>query len=232
MSIKQTMAGWRRYVNENQRRAADEHLWEQHVEGRQFSEYARRYANQILAEKLFSLDEKKIDIKKSGLVKDLIAAGKWEKPTAKEFKEVLSKSEMPEMLTNYSIGELSKMDLFKLTGHDIGFALKQFSNPYTNTPEGGTSEIVAVHNNEPMVGGVGKVLMKAAIDSGGCYLDHFDGFLTDLYGSIGFKEYLRFDFDADYAPAGFEEKHGPRDVIFRHLPPCQPPVKPDEEQKD
>ena len=77
MSTKETMARWRRYVNENQRRAADEHLWEQHVEGHQFSEYARRYANQILAEKLFSLDEKKIDVKKSGLVKDLIAAGKW-----------------------------------------------------------------------------------------------------------------------------------------------------------
>lgn len=126
----------------------------------------------------------------------------------------MEKSKHKEMLTPYSTNELSKMKLYKLNGYNIGFALKK--------RDGGYKEIVAVHNNEPEIKNVGKELMKAAIKYGGCYLDHFDGHLSAFYDSLGFEEYDRDKFDAQYDQDGsFRNKYGESDVIYRKLKNCK-----------
>jgi len=145
----------------------------------------------------------------------LIKNNQWEEPNPKIFRESLSKSKHKLMLTDYTETELSNMKLFKLKGYDIGFALKNNEKkPY--------SEIVAVFNNEPNISNIGNYLMQAAIDNGGCYLDHFDTEkLSTLYKSIGFEEYDRFSYDPQYDPNGqFRKKYGEVDVIFRKHKSC------------
>lgn len=134
--------------------------------------------------------------------------------TPEEFQESLMKSKHPDMLTPYSLSELSRMKLFKIPDMDIGYALKEFDNE-------GYKELVAVHNNEPDVNGIGKELIKSAIRNGACYLDHFDGFLTSLYQSMGFEEYNREPYNPEYDPSGsFKSKYGESDVIYRKHRSC------------
>jgi hypothetical protein len=159
----------------------------------------------------YSINENN-DKKKESVIEG-IKNDDWEKHDPVRFKNALDKSKHKEMLTDYSISELNKMKLFKLTGYDIGYALKEKNNKY--------SEIVAVFNNEPDVKGIGRVLIESAIKNGGCYLDHFDGFLNSLYGSMGFVEYDRYNFDPQYDTDGkFREKYGEADVIFRKHKNC------------
>lgn len=134
--------------------------------------------------------------------------------TPEEFYESLMKSKHPDMLTPYSVSELSKMKLFKIPDMDIGYALKEFGNE-------GYKELVAVHNNEPDVKGIGKDLVQSAVKNGACYLDHFDGFLTSLYQSMGFDEYKREPYNSEYDPDGkFKSKYGESDVIYRKHRSC------------
>ena len=132
----------------------------------------------------------------------------WEPQNPKAFHTALNKSKHGAMLTPYSVSELSKMNLFKLNGYDIGFALKELNGEF--------QEIVGVFNNEPEIKGIGKELVKASIRNGGRYLDHFDGYLSGLYHSLGFEEYKRDKFDPQYDEDGsFRAKYGPADVIYR-----------------
>ena len=117
------------------------------------------------------------------------------------------------MTTVYPTSELSKMKLYKIEGMNVGFAIKE--------KDGKMQEIVAVHNNEPDVGGVGNLLVEKALAYGGCFLDHFDtGALSTLYSSMGFEEYDKYDFDPQYVSAEFIEKYGEADVIFRKHKNC------------
>jgi len=120
-----------------------------------------------------------------------------------EFLASLSKSRRPEYLTQYSLGELAAMDLYKLEGFDIGFAISS------------DGDIVAVHNNEPDVKGIGDELIQAAIRKGGYKLDHFDGPLSDYYERNGFIEYHREPYDPSIS--GGKMLPGNPDVIFRKL---------------
>jgi hypothetical protein len=132
----------------------------------------------------------------------------WEQEDPTVFHASLNKSRHGAMLTPYSVSELSKMKLFKLSGYDIGFALKELNDEF--------QEIVGVFNNEPEVKGIGKELVKASIRNGGKYLDHFDGYLSGLYQSLGFEEYKRDKFEPQYDEDGsFREKYGAADVIYR-----------------
>lgn len=70
-------------------------------------------------------------------------------------------------------------------------------------------------NNSP-IRGIGDAMVQSAVRMGGKYLDHFDGFLTDLYSRNGFVEYNRVPYDPQYDPNGeFKNKYGPVDVIYR-----------------
>lgn len=162
-----------------------------------------------------TLDEVETAVATRDEVISALRQGEWSEPDAVEFHRALSKSKHSQMLTPYSTSELSKMKLFKLKDYDIGFALKQFE-------DGTYSEIVSVFNNEPGISNIGKELMQAAIDNGGCYLDHYDGFLSNLYKSMGFEEYKRYNFDPQYDPDGsFASKYGKADVIFRKHKNCK-----------
>lgn len=144
-----------------------------------------------------------------------ISNGDWEEPQNPEsFKNSMGLSKHKEMLTLYSTDDLNQMRLFKLNGYNIGFALKKKDGDY--------KEIVAVHNNEPDIKNVGKELMKSAIKNGGCYLDHFDGYLSSFYGSLGFEEIGRDKFNAQYDQDGsFKNKYGEVDVIYRKHKNCK-----------
>jgi hypothetical protein len=160
-----------------------------------------------------SLDESNSDLQKD--VIDAIKTGDWETPNASTYRTAYyDNSKHKKMLTNYSTSELGKMKLFKLKGYDIGYALKKRNGKF--------SEIVAVFNNEPDVKGIGEDLVKSAIRNGGCYLDHYDGFLTGLYSKLGFIEYDRYAFDPQYDPDGsFRKQYGEKDVIFRKHRNCK-----------
>lgn len=131
-----------------------------------------------------------------------------------EFYDAFMKSNRMEMLTPYTKDELKSMKLFKLNGYDIGYALKKYNDGDEY------NEIVSVFNNSG-IGGIGKELIKSAIRNGGCYLDHYDGFLSDLYSSMGFEEIDRYSFDPQYDPEGtFREKYGESDIIVRKHKDC------------
>ena len=126
-----------------------------------------------------------------------------------DFFNSLNKSKHALMLTPYTKSELKSMKLFKVKGHNVGFALKK--------KDGKFQELVAVHNNTD-INGVGKDLVKSAIRMGAKYLDHFDGFLTDFYEELGFKEISRDKYDAQYDEGGkFAKKYGEKDIIYRKL---------------
>ena len=144
----------------------------------------------------------------------LIKNNEWEKPDSQRFYESLKKTKHGAMLTDYTPQELSMMKLFKLKGFDIGYALKKFNNK-------GFKEIVAVFNNSG-IAGIGQVLLQSAINNGGCYLDHFDGMLSNLYSGMSFLEYNRDKFDPQYDPNNtFRSKYGVQDVIYRVHKNCQ-----------
>jgi hypothetical protein len=185
---------------------------------------ARRLAvqyNTILAEDLFSLDEGRDEEKSAEAIRK-IKAGEWEAASASAFAASLTcegadsdscHNKHPEMTAGYGTSELAKMDLYKVKGMNIGFALKE--------KDGRRQEIVTVHNNEPGVGGVGKLLMETAIATGGCFLDHYaTPALDNLYASMGFEEYERWDFDPQYVSDEFVKKYGETDVVLRKHKSC------------
>lgn len=149
------------------------------------------------------------DIDKRDDVIELIKTNKFDN-NPYHFYKSLGQSKHQGMLTNYSLEDLNKMHTFKLEGYNIGFALKQFEDK-------GFSEIVALHNNEPSIKGIGELLVKSAVSNGGKYLDHFDGFLTGLYSKLGFEEYKRDKYNENYISnkEDFEKKYGKPDVIYR-----------------
>lgn len=186
----------------------DEILNKSHILG--FPESKEHYSileNQMVAfENIFKESLLEFESNKQDVI-DRLEKAEWD-TDIKEFYKSFKKAKHSEMLTEYSLADFSKMKTFKLKNYNIGFALKKFQNK-------GYSEIVAVHNAEPNIGGIGQALMKAIVKEGGLYLDHYDGFLSDLYTKAGFVEYHRLKFDIQYSTKSFVDKYGEKDVIFR-----------------
>ena len=183
----------------------------------EYIEKIKQYENLLLTNKLsinlFETDELNENDSERKLVIELIKKGSFDSDS-KDFLISLKKSNHIKMLTVYSISELNKMKIFKLKGYDIGFALKLKNGKY--------SEIVCVHNNEQNIKAVGDELIKYAIKMGGCYLDHFDGHLTDFYQKLGFVEYDRDSYNPIYDKNGeFKKKYGEQDVIYRIYKGCK-----------
>lgn len=138
-------------------------------------------------------------------VLDLIKNNKFEINKYSEFSKALYKSSRKSYLSEYSLDEFKDMTTYKVVGYDIGYAIKN------------DGDIVSVFNNSN-VRGVGKELVKSAIRNGGTKLDHFDGYLSGFYEELGFKEYMRYKWDDQYAPKDWDyEKNGRPDVIMRKL---------------
>jgi hypothetical protein len=143
--------------------------------------YEKRYIDQLLMEDVVKEDT----YENKNEIIEKISNGGWE-TTPEEFLNSVNSSKRVEYMTSYTIEELSTFKLFKLEGYNIGFALKE-------------DDIILVHNNEG-IGGIGKLLINKAIEFGGNKLDHFDGFLTGFYRSLGFVMYSNDFFLDEYAP--------------------------------
>lgn len=147
--------------------------------------YKKLYFNQLLMEDVVNnrMNENKVDIINK------ISSGDWNN-NVDNFIESIGVSKRSEFLSTYTIEELESFKLFKLEGYNIGFALKE-------------DDIILVHNNEE-IGGIGKLLINKAAQFGGSKLEHFDGFLTGFYKSLGFNLYSNDFFADEYAPGNWK----------------------------
>ena len=139
----------------------------------------------------------------------------WERNNYDNFINSMRLSKRLEYLTDYTPEYFAENDVqtYKLKGYNIGFALKPYS---TETGEQ-CVDIISVHNNSN-IKNIGKYLVEAAIKNGGNTLDHFDGFLSKFYESLGFEEYARYKWDEQYAPKNWNYNvYGTPDVICRKL---------------
>jgi hypothetical protein len=111
--------------------------------------------------------------------------------TPEEFLASVKASSRVEFMTPYTEEELSTINLFKVEGFNIGFAVKE------------DGDIILVHNNEK-VGGIGRLLIEKAVEKGGTKLDHFDGFLTGFYRELGFRLESNYPFVDEWTPEGWK----------------------------
>jgi len=157
----------------------------------------------VYSEYLLSLDVFDNINENTSYVIDMIKNGEFEEQSIglpELFLESLNSTSRSGFLTPYTISDLGDMDLFKLKGLNIGFAIK-----------GG--DIISVHNNENSVRGIGRELLKQCVAKGGRKLDHFDGYLTGFYKSMGFVEVKekRLYWDNQYQPMDW--KHEPINIF-------------------
>lgn len=123
------------------------------------------------------------------------------------FLDSLHQSSRMEYLTDYTKQQLEKeFTTYKVNGYDCGFAIKN------------DGDITSVHNTGVKGAGIGDALIEAAKEKGGTKLDHFDGFLSELYKKHGFEEYSRDQWNDEYAPADWDyTNNGKPDVVYRKL---------------
>ena len=159
-----------------------------------------------------TLTEDKVDNKESQKVKEMILSNQyWIRNQYEQFLESLNRSTRKPFLSKYTAEELKNHNVqtYQLNGYHIGYALK---------PDEDGVDIISVHNNEPNIKGVGDALIESAKANGGTKLDHYDGFLSDLYSKHGFEEYDRYKWDDQYADPNWDyERYGRPDVILRKL---------------
>lgn len=159
-----------------------------------------------------TLTEDKVDNEESQKVKEMILSNQyWIRNQYEQFLESLNSSTRKPFLSKYTAEELKNHNVqtYQLNGYHIGYALK--------LDEDGV-DIISVHNNEPNIKGVGDALIESAKANGGTKLDHYDGFLSDLYSKHGFEEYDRYKWDDQYADPNWDyERYGRPDVILRKL---------------
>lgn len=159
-----------------------------------------------------TLTEDKVDNEESQKVKEMILSNHyWIRNQYEQFLESLNSSTRKPFLSKYTAEELKNHNVqtYQLNGYHIGYALK---------PDEDGVDIISVHNNEPNIKGVGDALIESAKANGGTKLDHYDGFLSDLYSKHGFEEYDRYKWDDQYADPNWDyERYGRPDVILRKL---------------
>lgn len=159
-----------------------------------------------------TLSEDKVDNEESQKVKEMILSNEyWIRNQYEQFLESLNSSTRKPFLSKYTAEELKNHNVqtYQLNGYHIGYALK---------PDEDGVDIISVHNNEPNIKGVGDALIESAKANGGTKLDHYDGFLSDLYSKHGFEEYDRYKWDDQYADPNWDyERYGRPDVILRKL---------------
>lgn len=159
-----------------------------------------------------TLTEDKVDNEESQKVKEMILSNEyWIRNQYEQFLESLNSSTRKPFLSKYTAEELKNHNVqtYQLNGYHIGYALK---------PDEDGVDIISIHNNEPNIKGVGDALIESAKANGGTKLDHYDGFLSDLYSKHGFEEYDRYKWDDQYADPNWDyERYGRPDVILRKL---------------
>ena len=154
-----------------------------------YKQYERRYLNQLLM----------IDVVDNYINESLedfalkVSTQQWDNDPENFYKSFMSSKKLG-YLTPYSLEDLKEFSLYKVKDYNIGFAIKK------------DGDIILVHNNEPTIKGIGKFLLNKAIMKGGKKLDHFDGFLTGFYKSIGFNLKSNDEFLDEYDPESWDYK--------------------------
>lgn len=174
-----------------------------------------------------------------------------------EFVQALKGSDASSTLTMMELPEVQKklrggnFEVYQLGDGEVFFGLEKSYNyddvyGLTDNPtfvkvEGGPEltgdevALVSVINNEVGAKGVGKATVLKAIEEGATALDAFavpserfpDGFLPDFYGSFGFEEVGRIDFDPSFysqteladledywRSTGWNESAGPPKIVI------------------
>lgn len=159
------------------------------------------------------LNEDGINNEENQKVKEMILSNRyWIRNDYESFLNSLNKSTRKPFLSQYTVSDLKNcgVQTYQLQGYNIGYALKPDSD--------GETDIISVHNNEPRIKGVGDALVESAKANGGTKLDHYDGFLSDLYSRHGFEEYDRYKWDDQYASKDWDyQRYGRPDVVLRRL---------------
>src|SRR3990167_2563180 len=127
--------------------------------------------------------------------------GKWRDAKPEEFVALRNKTTRPGFLSANTAQDLRDHKLIISNDRKVGAAISH------------DGDIQNVFNNGGPKGAAAQVMMRA-IDKGGRTLDCFDGFLPQYYAQFGFKETGRMKFNSDYAPKGWDSKHGQPDVVF------------------
>lgn len=160
------------------------------------------------------LSEDKVDNAESQKVKEMILSNKyWICNDYEAFLDSLSHSTRAPFLSKYTAEQFAEdnVQTYQLKGYYIGYALKY-------DKEDGYTDIISVHNNEPNIAHIGDALIESAKTNGGNKLDHYDGFLSNLYQKHGFTEYERYPWDDKYADPKWDYKtYGRPDVVLRRL---------------
>jgi len=144
--------------------------------------------NSILALSVFRDEGALTEAPTTALEYEISLAETPNEEVVKGFHESLYSGGRTGFLSPYSFDELRVMDLYKLRGHNAGFAIKD------------GDDIVSVHNNSNL-SGLANEFMRKAKEVGGARLDHFDGFLSGLYRKHGFTDvYEIYQWDEQYAP--------------------------------
>lgn len=151
----------------------------------------QRYADmQMMASD--SLLEEGDPAEKETVVK-LIAANKFD-VNPKHFYDTIQKSgKNAASLSAYTLADYQQMKTYMVKGMAVGFAIKA------------DGDIVSVFNFSG-ARGIGQILIDVAKRMGGRKLDHYDGFLTGLYKSCGFKIDNVLEWSDEYTPDGWEYK--------------------------
>jgi hypothetical protein len=172
--MKIFMENWRRFLAESKEDVIDK------IEEIRF--------NSAMALSVFRDEGALTEAEEEELDYEVSLAENPDEEIVKAFYDSLYGGQRAGFLSPYSHDELRMMDLYKLKGHNAGFAIKD------------GDDIVSVHNNSEL-SSLGRRFMRKAKDVGGRKLDHFDGFLSGLYRKHGFTEvYEIYQWDEQYAP--------------------------------
>jgi hypothetical protein len=155
------------------------------------SEYQKRFYNDLLMKNVADINVNESDYSNSSdEIKKLIEESNFEYDPI-EFYKSFTSSEKSEFMSPYTVKELKEFKVFKISGYKAGFAIKR------------DGDIILVHNNTGEKG-IGDLLIKKAIEYGGTKLDHYDGYLTGFYKSLGFKLIENDIFLDEYTPDGWK----------------------------
>jgi hypothetical protein len=122
------------------------------------------------------------------------------------FIQSREKSTRAGFLYNYTPEQMAEMQLYKVSGADVGYAL---------TKDG---DLVNVFNNSG-ISDLGRDAVIDAIKNGAGTLDCFDGYLVRYYSKFGFEEIKRNPWDEAYAPKNWDYKEGGTpDVVYFKYP--------------
>lgn len=154
-------------------------------------QYERRYFDHLLMKDVVDNDDWVNESLEDFTLK--VSTQQWDSDPESFYKSFMA-SERLGYLTPYSVKDLKEFSLYKVKDYKIGFAIKK------------DGDIILVHNNEPDIKGIGRFLLNQAIIKGGKKLDHFDGFLTGFYKSLGFDLKNNHQFLDEYVPESWDYK--------------------------